>query len=152
MLKSLQQIVATPRKWPGRNAPSRIEPIFSTSTQLSQRPDVRVGRRPVAAGDGPGQLEVVVDRAAHQREKRLRRRACLLEERRGDPVQRDEVARSEGSARVVERPRGVRELERIEAEQPRQLEAQSARLAGLGGDGRVGSVELLWPAPAYDRL
>ena len=34
IVKSLRTIVATPRKWPGRKRPSRIEPSSVTSTQV----------------------------------------------------------------------------------------------------------------------
>ncbi len=126
--------------------------------RLEVRPDaadrlaVRLDGLPVAALDRAGQLEAVLDRAPHQRLERLRRRAGCREELGRDPVQRDEVVRGDRGARVVERPRVVGELERPQAEQLRELEAERAGLVGLGGDRRPGAVELLGPARARERL
>ena len=83
---------------------------------LADRRAVRVDRRPVAARDRPGQLEAVLDRAAHQRLERLRRGAGRVEEQRRRALKRDDVVRREDGARVVERARRVGEIERAEPE------------------------------------
>ena len=53
---------------------------------------------------------------AHQRLERLGRRAGRLEEQRRGALERDDVVRREHRAGVVERARGVGELERPQAE------------------------------------
>jgi hypothetical protein len=64
--------------------------------------DVRVDGCKVAAGDGSGQLEAVVDRTPHQRQQRLRRRAGALEQTRGSAKERDEEVRRHGRAGVIQ--------------------------------------------------
>ena len=108
--------------------------------------------RPVAALDRTGQLEAVLDRAAHQRLQRLGRRACRGDQACSCLVQRDQVVRRDRGPRVVERPLGVGELERLQPEQARQLEPELERLVRLGGDRRPGTVELLGPSRACERL
>ena len=113
---------------------------------------MRLDRRPVAARDRAGQLEAVLDRAAHQRLERLRRRACGLEEERRRALERDDVVRREHGAGVVERARRVGELERPQAEQLGELRPLLDGLGGLAGDRGPGAVELLGPARARERL
>ena len=64
--------------------------------------------------------------------ERLRRRAGRLEERRRGAVDRDEEARRERRARVVERLRLVGEVERLQPEGLGELAGDRARLVGLG--------------------
>ncbi len=67
-------------------------------------------------------------------------------------MQRDEVVRGDRSAGVVERPRVVGEPERLQAQEAGKLEAALARLLGFGRDRGEGSVELLRPSRACERL
>src|SRR5665213_3663803 len=55
-------------------------------------------------------------------------------------------------AGVVERPRGVVELERLQAERLRQPDAERAGRFRLRGDGGPRAVELLRPTRARERL
>ena len=116
------------------------------------RAHVRVDGVPVAAGDRPREVEAVLDRARHQGHERLGRRACGLEQAARRAVQRHEVVRRDGRARVVERASVVVEVERAQAERQRKLAAVRARLVALAADGRPGAVELLGPARARERL
>ena len=67
-------------------------------------------------------------------------------------MQRDEVVRRDRRAGVVEGPRVVGELERLEAERAREPEAALAGVGRLGGDGGKRAVELLGPARTRERL
>src|SRR5215213_6677047 len=120
--------------------------------RLADRLPMPLDGLPVAARDRARQLEAVLDRPPNQREQGLRRRAGRLHELGGDAVEGDEVARGECGPGVVEHALGVVEVERPEPERPREPEAALARLRGLGRDGGPGSVELLGPAGARERL
>ena len=67
-------------------------------------------------------------------------------------MERDQVVRGDCGARVVERPRLVRELERSQAEHLGDLETERAPLVGLRGDRGPGAVELFRPSRARERL
>src|SRR5262245_46306160 len=103
-------------------------------------------RLPVAALDGAGQPEVVLDDAPHEGVERLRRRCRGLEEGAGDPTQRDEVVRRGRRACVVQRAMLVCELEWAQAEQLGELDTEGAGLVRLAGDCGPGAVELLGAA------
>ena len=111
---------------------------------------VRLDRRPVAAGDRPGQLEAVLDRAAHQRHERLAGAPDAEQHRRA--LQRHEIVRGEDGAGVVERPRRRRRARRLQAERLREPLARRQRLAGLRGDRGPGAVELGRVAAPVERL
>ena len=119
---------------------------------LPDRGQVRVHRRPVAAGDRAGELEAVLDRARHQRHEPGRRRAGKLEQGGRGLVERDQVAAREHRSRVVEDAPFVGELERLQPEGSGEPEAALPRLVCLGGDGPEGAVELLRAAPLDERL
>ena len=109
-------------------------------------------RIPVAPGDGAGQLEAVVDRAAHEGQEPLWGGAGVLEQARGGPVESDQVVSGHHGARVVEGSLAVGERERMQAQRPRQPKAPGSCLLGLGADSGVGSVELLRAPPLDQRL
>ena len=79
---------------------------------------------PVAARDRAGELESVLDHAAHQRIERLRRDVGRLEQRAGGAAQGDEVVRGDRRAGVVRRAVRVIEREWLQSEGLREPEAQ----------------------------
>ena len=108
--------------------------------------------RPVAAFDRSRQLEPVVDRAAHERDERLRRRSGGPEELGRDFVQSYEVIRGDCCACVVQRACVVRQLEGPQAQCFGEPEAGAPRFLRLARDGGPGAVELLGAARARERL
>ena len=74
---------------------------------------MRLDRLPISALDRSGQLEAVLDRAAHQRLESFRRRSRRGHEPGRGLVQGDEVVGGNDRAGVVERPVAVLELERL---------------------------------------
>ena len=67
-------------------------------------------------------------------------------------MQRDEVVGGDRGACVVERPILLGERERLEPEQPRELEADLPSPVRLGRDGRGRAVELLRPSRRAEAL
>src|SRR5207248_6652848 len=118
----------------------------------ANRLPVSLDGRPVTALDRPRQLEAVVDRPPHERNERFGGSAGGAEQLSGDLVKRDEVVRRDRSARVVERPDFVRQLEWSESERLREPEPGAPRFFGLARDGCPGAVELLWSPRARERL
>jgi pimeloyl-ACP methyl ester carboxylesterase len=113
---------------------------------------MRVHRVKVAALDRAGQLEVVVDRPTHERHEGLGRCTRSAEELGSDGVQSDEVIGRDCGAGVIERPCDVGELERLEAERPRELGAHLPRLGRLSRDCSPRAVQLLGASRARERL
>ena len=137
---------------PPRSHPRAPGRAARASVGAPGSPQMRFDGLPVTADDGPGQLEVVLDHAAHHRNERLRRRARRLEHLRGSLVQRHEIACRHDRARVVERTIGVVERERRETELAGEPEADLMRFVRLRGDRGVRPVELLRPSRARERL
>ena len=107
---------------------------------------------PVPALDRPGELESVVDHAAHERLERLGRHVGRLEELARRALEGDEVVRGDRGAGVVERTPIVGERERPQPEGLREPPAGCGRLVGLAGHRGPGPVELVGAAVVRERL
>jgi hypothetical protein len=119
---------------------------------LCDRGQVSLDRRPVASDMRARRREAVLDRPAHERLESFRWCAGRAHELRRGLVERDEEARRDGCARVVEGPVLVREREGLEAEQVRELETGCEPRFVLGRDRGPRAVELFGAARVRKRL
>ena len=113
---------------------------------------MRLDGGPVAARDRPGELELVLDGAPHERHERLCRRAGQDERARRRLMQRHEEVRGHGGPRVVELAIGLGEIEGAQAEHACKPVTARSRLDVPGGHRGKRAVELLGSTRANERL
>jgi pimeloyl-ACP methyl ester carboxylesterase len=113
---------------------------------------MRLHRLPVAALNRAGQLEPVVDRAAHQGDETFLGSSRGAEQLRGNCVQRHEIIRCDCGTGVVERARLIRELEGPEPEELGQAEADRKPIRCFCSHRRPRPVELFGTTRAREGL